>query len=200
MFGRSVRATPDEAARALPGDDLIAQPIGSLAHAITIQCPPHDVWPWVAQMGAGNRAGWYSYDLIDNGGRPSAERIAPELQQLSVGMIFPALPGMTDGFNLLAFERGRFLILGWRSPNGALLMTWAFVLHEVDHRATRLIVRARAGPGYQFHRLPWWLGKRAVAFVHFIMQRRQLLGIASRAESAAATTVQPGPVGNGGAA
>ena len=142
----------------------------------------------------------YSYDFLDNCGRPSAERIIPELQQLSVGMIFSALPGMTDGFTLLAFERDRSLILGWRSPNGALLMTWAFVLQEYEDRATRLIVRARAGPGYQFHGLPWWLGKRAVALVHFIMPRKQLLGIARRVESAAADSFQRGPVGNRGAA
>ena len=199
MFGRSVRATPDEAERPLPGDELIAQPIGSLVHAVTIQRPLRDVWPWLAQMGAGTRAGWYSYDFLDNGGRPSAERIVPELQELSVSMIFPALPGMTDGFTLLAFERDRFLILGWRSPDGALLMTWAFVLQEAENRATRLIVRARAGRGYQFHRLPWWLGKRVVALVHFMMQRKQLLGIARLAESAPAS-VQRGPLGNRGAA
>lgn len=109
-------------------------------------------------------------------------------------------PGRTDGFTLLAFERERFLILGWRSPDGALLMTWAFVLQEIEDRATRLIVRARAGPGYQFHGLPWWLGKWAVAFVHFIMQRKQLLGIGRRAESTPATSSQRGAVGNRGVA
>jgi hypothetical protein len=92
MFGRSVRATSDEAERPLPGDELIAQPIGFLVHAVTIQRPAHDVWPWLAQMGAGNRAGWYSYDLLDNGGRPSAACIVAELQQLSAGMIFPRYP------------------------------------------------------------------------------------------------------------
>ena len=198
MFGRSVRATPGEVERPLPGDELIAQPIGSLVHAVTIRRPLGDVWPWLAQMGAGCRAGWYSYDLLDNGRQRSATRLVPELQQLSVGMIFPALPGVTDGFTLLAFERDRFLILGWRSPNNDLLMTWAFVLQEIEGRATRLIVRARAGPGYQFHRLPWWLGKKAVALVHFIMQRKQLLGIAGRAESAPAG-VQRGQLGNRGA-
>ena len=32
----------------------------------------HEVWPWLVQMGAGSRAGWYSYDFLDNGRRPSA--------------------------------------------------------------------------------------------------------------------------------
>ena len=47
-----VRATPDERARTLAGDDLIPQPIGSVNHAITIRRPRHDVWPWLAQMGS----------------------------------------------------------------------------------------------------------------------------------------------------
>jgi hypothetical protein len=173
--GRSVRATPEESRRALPGDELIPQPIGSLIHAITIARAPRDVWPWLAQMGAGSRAGWYSYDCLDNGRRPSAARIVPQLQDLSIGMVFPALPGAVDGFKLLAFQPDSFLVLGWVSPNNTLLMTWAFVLEETEPRAT--------GRGYAFHRLPWWLGQRIAAVMHFIMQRKQLLGIARRAES-----------------
>jgi hypothetical protein len=105
------------------------------------------------------------------------------LQQLERGMVFPALPGATDGFTLLAFERERFLILGWLSPDHSLLMTWAFVLEELSGGATRLIVRASGGEGYQFHGLPWWLTRRVMPAVHFVMQRKQLLGIAGRAET-----------------
>jgi hypothetical protein len=133
-------------------------------------------------MGAGSRAGWYSYDFLDNGRRPSAARIVPELQHLAVGMTCPALPGMTEGFMVLASEPERFLILGWLSPQGRPLVTWTFVLEEVEPGSTRLIVRARGGPGYHFHGLPWWLTRRIVPVVHFITQRKQLLGIASRAE------------------
>ena len=67
---------------------LIENPVGSLQHAITIRRARHEVWPWLVQMGAGSRAGWYSYDFLDNGRQPSATRIIPELQQLAVGMIF----------------------------------------------------------------------------------------------------------------
>lgn len=42
---RQVRATPDERARILAGDDLIPRPIGSVNHSITIRRPPRDVWP-----------------------------------------------------------------------------------------------------------------------------------------------------------
>ena len=185
-FGRSVRATQVEATKVLPGDSLIVAAKGSLTHAITIQSALRDVWPWLAQMGAGSRAGWYSYDRLDNRGKPSASRILPELQRLSVGMVFPAVPDATDGFTLLAFEPERFLIIGWRSPSGgAPLMTWTFVLEETATGSTRLIARARVGPAYGFHNLPWWIGKRVTRVVHFVMQRKQLLGIARRAERCA---------------
>jgi hypothetical protein len=97
-------------------------------------------------------------------------------------MVFPALPNATDCFVLLSYEPERSLVLGWRSLDGAPLVTWAFVLREMEKGATRLIVRARLGPGYQFHAMPWWLAKRIVPFGHFVMQRKQLLGIARRAE------------------
>jgi hypothetical protein len=181
-MSRSVRADRDEHTRDLPGDELIPEPLGTLTHAISIRCPRPEVWPWLAQMGAGTRAGWYSYDLLDNGRQPSARRIVPELQHLSTGLIFPAVPGATDGFTVLAFEPDRFLILGWASPGSTSIVTWAFVLTDLGPNRTRLIVRARAGRGYQFHGLPWWLAKRVVRAVHFIMQRKQLLGIAQRAE------------------
>ena len=189
---RSVRATPEERLHALPGDELIKEPIGSLDHAITIRRARQEVWPWLAQMGAGSRAGWYSYDFLDNGRRPSAQRIIPELQELAVGMIFPALPGATDGFTVLAFEPHHFLVLGWTTPDGPRLMTWAYVLEDGERGSTRLIVRARAGPGYRFHGLPWWATKRIVAAIHFVMQRKQLLGIARRVERGATIEMHGG--------
>src|SRR5207248_2421080 len=142
----------------LPGDELIPDAIGALTHAITIRRPPHEVWPWLVQMGAG-RAGWYSYDFIDNGGQSSAEEIRPQFQHVQPGTIFPALPGETEGFSLIAFHAERFLVLGWQSPDGTLIMTWTFVLEEIEQGCTRLIVRARGAPGYQCHGLPWPIAK-----------------------------------------
>jgi hypothetical protein len=178
-----VRATTDEQGCPLPGDDLIPNPLGTFTNAVTIHAAPRDVWPWLAQMGAG-RAGWYSYDALDNGGEPSAARIKTELQHLELGMVFPTAPGITDGFTLVRFEPERLLVLDWKTPDGARLVSWAFVLKPQDG-ATRLIVRVRGGRGYRFFGLPPSLTKHiipAVHGVHFIMQRKQLLGIASRAE------------------
>ena len=178
---RSVRPTREEKTRALPGDERIPEAIDTLTHGVTIRRPPRDVWPWIVQMGAGTRAGWYSYDCLDNGRQPSASRIMPELQHPALGTIFRALPNVTDGFVVQAIEPERVLVLGWPAPNQ---VTWTFVLDEVTPGVTRLLVRARGGPGYRFHGLPLLLTRLVVRVVHFIMQRKQLLGIAGRAEMA----------------
>jgi hypothetical protein len=191
LFWRSVRATTDEHARALSGDDRIPQAIGTLTHGVTIRRPPRDVWPWLVQMGAGSRGGWYSYDRLDNGRQPSAARIVRELQQPAIGTIFPALPGVTDGFTLLAIEHERLLTLGWLAPDGTPEVTWTFVLDEVGPGVTRLLVRARGGPGYRFHGLPLLLTRLVVRLVHFVMERKQLLGIRHRAESTPADRLLP---------
>jgi hypothetical protein len=177
-----VRATPGERARTLAGDDLIPQPIGSVNHAITIRRPPHDVWPWLAQMGSG-RAGWYAYDFIDNGGHRSAELILPQYQNIGVGSVFPALPGATDVFVVAQCRPEHSLVLSWRLPSGKCQTTWAFVLEQPQPDQTRLIVRGRVAPGYRPYGLPQWLAIPTGSLAHFIMQRKQLLGIARRAEA-----------------
>ena len=186
MVRRSIRATGEERQRTLPGDDLIPKPTAALTQAITLHCTADRIWPWLAQMGAG-RAGWYSYDAINNGAKPSAERIVPELQAVEVGYLFPWLPHAVEGFVVLACEKHRVLVLGAPAPDGHAIVTWSFVLEPRTDGTTRLIVRSRANAAYGFGRLPAWVVKRLLPPGHFVMQRRQLLGIARRAEQSAAT-------------
>jgi hypothetical protein len=181
---RGVRASRLERARVLPGDELIREAIASLTHAVTIRRPRTEVWPWLVQMGAGSRAGWYSYDFIDNGRSPSADAIEPDLRAVTIGTLFPAVPGATDGFHVLQLQRDHHLVLGWRSaPDAPPIMTWAFVLQDWPNFSTRLIVRARGSRAYPFYGLPRWIGIPVIGFGHYVMQRKQLLTIASRVES-----------------
>ena len=177
-----IHATPTERAKTLAGDDLIPQAIGAVNHAITIHRSPHNVWPWLVQMGSG-RAGWYAYDFIDNGGQHSAERTLPEYQGIAVGSVFPALPGAKDVFTVVQCEPDRSLVLSWRLPNGRYQTTWAFVLEQPRPDETRLIVRGRVASGYRPYGLPQWFALSTGRVAHFIMQRKQLLGIARRAET-----------------
>jgi len=179
---KQVGATQGERAEALAGDDLIPQPIGAVNHAITISRSPQAVWPWLVQMGAG-RGGWYTYDFIDNRGHRSADRILPEFQNIAVGSVFPAVPGETSVFTVVQCDPEHSLVLSWRSPSGKYLTTWAFVLKPLRPRATRLIVRGRVASDYHPYGLPQWVALLLAQPAHFIMERKQLLGIARRAES-----------------
>src|SRR5512133_2653607 len=72
-------ATVAEVAAAMPGDDIVHRAQFNATRAITTEAPPAQVWPWTAQLGY-RRGGFYTYDLIDNAGERSADRIIEEYQ------------------------------------------------------------------------------------------------------------------------
>ncbi|NDJ74803.1 MAG: hypothetical protein GYB65_00975 [Chloroflexi bacterium] len=192
------RATSEEKRRALPGDDLVPEVLWAGTHAITINAPPAQVWPWLAQMG-GDRAGWYSYDRLDNGGVRSARTIRPELQHIAVGDVMPALPGATDAFIVMDVQPGEYLVLGVPLPaddgagdaNDAPVehrASWAYVLAPAADGQTRLVVRARLGrfllklPRLGMVQMPGIVARLLADPVHFIMQQKQFTGIKQRVE------------------
>jgi len=197
------RARPAERTLAVPGDEVIPRPPALwLNLAISVSAPRAAVWPWIAQMGAG-RAGWYSYDVLDNGGRPSLRRIDPNLQEIAVGDLFPALPGATDAFILTDLDPGRALVLGvpgddpipqetgtdrWRSAFNRANWTW--VLSD-EPEGTRILTRARLArleldlPLLGRRAMPFWVAKALAPPIHWIMGRRQLNRIQKLAEGKA---------------
>jgi hypothetical protein len=138
----------------LPGDKLIPSPRKIITHTITIKAASEIVWPWLVQLGA-SRAGWYSYDRIDNGGIPSAKKIIPELQCIEVGYIMPAVPGTKDAFIIQQILPGKALVLvaplqtaakepdALRRMAGPLRVSWLLALETIEHKKTRLISRGR---------------------------------------------------------
>ena len=123
-----------------PGDELVADPKLRWNVATTIDARPAEIWPWLVQMGC-RRAGWYSYDGLDNGGVRSADRIIAELQEVQVGDVFPMRPQDSDTYVVRRIEPERALVIG----DAAGGMSWAFVLEGVDEHATRLITRVDHG-------------------------------------------------------
>ena len=202
--------TPIEGELTLPGDDLVPEPTMSDTRGLTIDAPPSAVWPWLAQLGFG-RGGWYSYDAMDMKGR-SADTILPEHQALAVGDIVPTDP--SGGFEVRVLEPERALVLlvdnaiVARRPDQARIgavsspglaasgrfmqasmppefaVSWAIVLQPLEGGRTRLIERVRAAYGATTR------GTRAfgpmLGFGVFLMTRRQMLGIAERAQRYAA--------------
>ena len=189
-------ATDDELAGPYPGAQII--PGGqrsSATMAVTIDVPPSEVWPWLVQMGCG-RAGWYSWDHLDNWGLPSAERIHPEWQNVSVGDRLPATPDGSQWWEVAALEPERFLGLRMSldlrgrpfDPKGTRPRfytdsLWGFLLRELPGKRTRLIVS-----GY-WALEPRWLKRAATILLyewtHWIMQARQFGNLKQRAKAAA---------------
>ena len=171
-------ATDAEIARALPGDDLVESPSFNATRAITIGAPPQEVWPWLVQVGV-NRAGWYSYDLLDNLGRPSARAVIDELQDIRPGDLLPMSPDGKHGIRVHALDPPHWMI--WGTPGET---SWVWVLDPQPDGNTRLIVRVRS----RAQRRPSSL---AFAFLlelaDFPMMRRMLLNLRTRIETAAAT-------------
>ena len=173
---RALKAAAERLWR-IEGDDILPNARAQLTHAAVIDAPPADVWPWLLQMGC-QRAGWYSWDVLDNAGVRSADRIIPRLQHLSIGDVLPARPVGAEGFKVLRIVAERALVLSGLSPEWA--GTWAFVLEPVGAGQTRLITRYRAAyppsPRMSFL-LP------VLAVVHGFMERKQLRTIKQRVES-----------------
>ena len=171
----------------LPGDDLLPTARAEVTHHVDIQAPPEDVWPWLVQMGR-RRGGWYSWDLLDNGGVPSANRIVPELQKLAVGDILPIKAKGSDGFAVLVLDPPRALVLGdpsllpgrARPEPHAPRATWAFALEPLGPTAARLHVRVRAD--YE-PSLVASLLRSLVGALHEVMERKQLRTLKERAEA-----------------
>ena len=170
-------ATRLEVARSMPGDEIVPSPIFNATRVVTIDARPEDIWPWIVQIGFG-RAGWYSYDLFDNLGRHSSERIVPELQHIEVGDLVPLGPGESSGMLVKEFVLNRS-ILWWTGKNGQT--TWAWGLYPTSYGATRLVTRVRAPLSWRQPMSAVWLLLDEVA--DFPMMRKCLQGIKRRAET-----------------
>ncbi|MEA2466261.1 MAG: hypothetical protein QOJ57_387 [Thermoleophilaceae bacterium] len=190
-------ASDEEARASLPGDDILPVGAATSTMGITIDAPPAAVWPWLVQLGCG-RAGWYSYDLLDNAGRPSAERIVPEWQRVSLGDHLPSDSSGRDRFwfTIEGIYPERALVLRasvdlrtGRSydpsrghPAAYSDSTWTFGLRELPGSRTRLLARTRgeAAPLSRAVPMSFVIGLPS----HVLMQTRQFRNLKRRAEMA----------------
>lgn len=176
-------ATKAEVEHALPGDELIERLPEDMTHAATIDAPPAEVWPWIAQIGD-DRGGFYSYTFIENplqkammGGEAvyhNANRILPEFQNPQPGEGIIA-----DSLQIHAVEPGKWLLATQRSEEGEFNWVWLWHLEPVGTNQTRLLVRSAL-------RLSPEGGNTAVSKVMglgaFVMGQRMIEGLKLRAE------------------
>jgi hypothetical protein len=144
---------------------------------------------WLVQMGY-HRAGWYTYPWVDRYlwhiSNPSAARIIPEFQNLSIDDIVPDGEPGTAFSRVAVIEAPHTLVLHSTSHvpeplRGRMTVdwTWAYQLRQVDATTTRLALRVRAT--FQ----PWWVRLIYDGLIvpsDFIMAGSMLRGIARRAE------------------
>lgn len=161
-------AEPEDEQRELPGDELLPKNGTRILHAVTIDAPVEQVWPWLAQIGQ-DRGGFYSYEWLENLAgceMHNADRIHPEWQHRELGETVHLHPA--GGLKVTVFEPGRAL---------GLERWGTFALEHLGNDRSRLI--ARGG-------VPSGVAAAAYGVLmeipHFLMERRMLLGIKKRAE------------------
>jgi hypothetical protein len=189
-------ARDEEVAGPYPGAGLVPDGERGATMAVTIEARPDQVWPWLVQMG-GDRGGWYSWDRLDNGGRPSAREVHPEWQDLGLGdyVKYWRSAGPVDAWEVAALEPNRFLGLRGLTdlrgrnldpkvprPSAYIEGLWGFLLNELPGGRTRLIIG-----GYQAIR-PRWLGRFVFYWLYmpvtWIMQARMLAVLKRNIEQA----------------
>jgi len=197
-------ATEEEVTGPYPGAELVPGGERSGAMAVTIDAPPDQVWPWLVQLG-GDRGGWYSWDHLDNAGRPSARAVRPDWQNLAVGdhvKYWTRRHGPVDAWAVAALQPNRFLGLRALSdlrgrpldpeqprPRAYTEGLWGFLLNELPGGRTRLVIS-----GYQAMR-PRWFGRFVFYWVFppvvWIFQARMLTVLKRNIERATTSPTQP---------
>jgi hypothetical protein len=194
--------TEEERTATYPGDGLLPGGRRYGAMATTIAAPPERVWPWLVQMGC-DRAGFYSFDRLDNGGRPSADRIQSRWQSLQVGDRVASIRDASRWFDVALLAPERALVLrasltvpaarnfdpAHGSPRAYSDSTWGFFLRPTVDGHTRLVVtgKARGEPHALIAAGNWLLWDPA----HWVMQLRQFAGLRRRAESMTTEAARP---------
>jgi hypothetical protein len=192
-------ATDEEAAATLPGDEIVGQPRYRTTHAVTIDAPVEQVWPWLVQIGQG-RSGMYSYDWVENLlglHMHSADRIVPELQTLSVGDVIRMVPEGTQPdlhFVVAQLDPPYVMVLGPDNSRADALASdlpypcWTFHLRALPDSRTRLVVRFQSD--FKPTPLGWLKNRYALEPVHFVMERKMMLEIKDRAERGASAAAE----------
>jgi len=165
-------ATPEEAARHYPADDLVPAAL-LLTRAVPVDAPAPLTWRWLCQVAVAP----YSYDWIDNRGRRSPDTLTPGADELVLGQTMAVV------FNLTSYDDGHHWT-GLTSPRGQRMfgpvaLTYAA---EPDGDRSRIVCRIAVATRGPFEKAR----AHALAWGDLVMMRRQLLNLKALAERDAA--------------
>ncbi len=162
VIGDRWGVTEPEVTRRYPCDELVPAPVLQAWRGVTVRAEPENVWRWVAQI----RLAPYSYDWIDNLGRPSPRQLRP-LPEPAPGEHFTTALGGRHFGRVVAVVPGEQLtgrIMG-------AVMSYVLVRQDL---ATRLLLKIVLAQGR--------LVAPFLAMGDLVMARRQLPNLARLAE------------------
>ncbi len=146
--------------------------------AVLIRAPQPLVWQWLMQLGA-DRGGFFSYEIIENvlgyhSRYPAMTQ--PRFGHFKVGDWVQG--SLNEKESVIPF---RFQVTLLRPDQTMVLSHWGtFFLQSVGADTTRLIVRTQHEAS---DRVSSRLASQVMIPLHYIMERRMLLGIKDRAEN-----------------
>lgn len=199
-------ATESEAARMLPGDELVPHPRVKYTRGITIEATPERIWPWLVQMGQG-KGGLYSYEYLENLAGcdiHNADQILPQYQNIKVGDQVRLGPKGYPAFTVLGVHPQEALVLAAADvipephdqklpdplPEEYTFSNWVFYLNPITSHSTRLLVRGWLD--YEPNSWKNWLIWRVLTEpIAFVMERKMMRGIKRRAEVMAREDQRP---------
>jgi hypothetical protein len=168
-------STEGERAAAYPCDHLLPGAAHALFRCVDVAASAPVVFRWLCQL----KAAPYSYDWIDNHGRPSPPELTPGLEHLERGQRVMSI------FTLADFEHDHHLTVVMSDQAAVRAfgqVAGSYVVVPLSHRSSRLLVKllARYPSGLYgaFLRafLPWG---------DLVMMRKQLLTLKDLAEASA---------------
>jgi hypothetical protein len=170
-------ATTDDVGRSLPCDDLLCDADLVVHRAVDVAAPPDLVFRWLCQL----RVAPYSYDLIDNGGWRSPQRLTPGLDRLVVGQ-----PAMRM-FHLASFTKPEQITFCSVGLFGRVAVSYAVTPRD---GGSHLYLRIRWTP--PDFPVPKAVLNEAMGIGDLVMARRQLLNLKRLAERDAAEVAAEG--------
>ena len=161
VIGDRWGVTEAEVRRRYPCDEFVPAPALQAWRGVPVDATPDQLWPWVTQV----RLAPYSYDWIDNLGRPSPRELRP-LHEPTVGEHFTAAGGK---------QLGRILSVtpASSSPDGSAASSCPTSLRPQGDR-TRLLLKLASSS--------WRWTAPLLSVGDLVMARRQLLNFKRLAE------------------
>lgn len=145
------------------------------------------VWQWLIQLGA-DRNGFYSYDFIEKvlGYKTRQQKsLQPEFKKIVVGDVVRGF--IDEKSSIIPYN---FQVLYVKPKKVFVLANWGtFLLKNVNNQQTELIIRTRE---IKSSDLSINIAQYIIVPLHFIMERRTLIGIKAYAEGNEDTQLSQG--------